>query len=243
MNKIVSQQVQEAQENYSKNISQISEKEFAVSFSETNSFRINLPSDYPSSPPRIFRGKSEFPTAMTKNWCPIFTFLNLVEHLKICSSVTEPQYFELNKDEVSYTISSSEVEDVSTKKSRLKLLSSSMCPTTDKALKQSNYVSNELVKEQEKVDNLKSVVSSKVKQLNTKPSVKVPPQSPTNNKDKAIKMYTDEAAKIEDEISDIINNTLTIDNFRENKDYLYDLYERMYLLQGIAQLLEDRLDL
>lgn len=239
MTNIITQQFAEAQKKYSKYIKQVSQSEYSVIFDKENSFQIILPSDYPSSPPRINRGKLDFPTPMTKNWIPYFTLNNLVEHLKVCSSIPRPQQLDFNKNEVSAIVKNSKPESISTKESREKLLKSKS-PTTQKAFEQVKLVSGKIEKEQNNVKALSNDVSG----FSSKPSQssRSSQNQPVKSKQDAIQRYRSEARKIESEIYEM-KDDIQISQFQKSKKDLTDLYERMYLLEGTAQLLEDRADL
>lgn len=235
MTKIISQQYKEAQKNYSENIKQISQNEFSVTFDQSNSFTISLPTNYPSSPPRVLRGKLEFLTPMTRNWNSLFTLNHLIEHLEICSSIPLPEHLELNKSEITNAIKKSKSDAINTKEGRNQILKSSSSPTTKKALEQINSLSGKIEKEQKNVRNLS-------KDISNNSSSSAPQVQQVQNKENAIQMYRAEARKIDSDVSDM-KDDIQISQFQKSKQNLIDLYERMYLLEGTAQLLEDRADL
>lgn len=236
MTSSITQQFKEAQKKYSGCLKQVSQNEFSANFDKVNSFQIILPSDYPSSPPHINRGKLDFPTPMTRNWNPNFTLSNLIEHLKVSSSISPPLHLELNKDEISAIIENSKPDAYSSREGREKLLKSSKSPTTQKAYEQVKSLSDKMEKEQKKIKTISNELTNNSGQSSKSSSSQV------ESKEKAIKMYRSEARKIESEINNM-KDDIEISKFQKSKKDLTDLYERMYLLEGTAQLLEDRTDL
>ncbi|OHT14963.1 hypothetical protein TRFO_14624 [Tritrichomonas foetus] len=255
MNHVIHQQLVEAMQYFPSQISANSQYQFSVKFnranSPQNSFEVILNADYPQSAPRIRRGNKEFHTLMTSSWMPVFTLRHLVEHLQVCSDVVLAGQFSLNRDEVKNIVYSSRPEAVATKEARDNLLKSNMMPTTQKAFEQAQHVKRLMAEEQSKINDGIVYVSTKAEKLRSVKPELVAASNPAtgssdnqNKKVEAIKKYRHEAKKAKKEIDKVLAEISNGDvSFSECKDKLTKLYEKMYLMEESAQMLEDRNDI
>ncbi|OHT01943.1 hypothetical protein TRFO_31137 [Tritrichomonas foetus] len=255
MNPVIHQQLVEAMQYFPSQISANSQYQFSVKFNRANSpqntFEVILNADYPQSAPRIRRGNKEFQTLMTSSWMPVFTLRHLVEHLQVCSDVVLAGQFSLNKNEVKNIVYSSRPEAVATKEARDNLLKSNLMPTTQKAFEQAQHVKKLMAEEQSKVNNGIVDVSTKAEKLRSVKPDLVATSSPAtvsgenqSQKASAIKKYKHEAKKVKKEVNNVLAEISNGDiTFSECKEKLTKLYEKMYLMEESAQMLEDRNDI
>lgn len=97
---MLEEQLAVARETYGDNLIAKSPTELTFLVADHGEFDIQLPADYPDSPPHVLRSGQEILTPLTENWIESFTISNVIEQLVILTKNEKRLEFVVTDDEI-----------------------------------------------------------------------------------------------------------------------------------------------